>query len=451
MTEVRTVGRIGLFAAPMVASTILALGAQFGVVGLLGALGGPALYVRSVYGPVSLLFLALAAGLAVAQQVAAARALGGGTPHRVAGLLASTARIGLVCYAVLGVVLLAAMEPLAHLMTVVAADRPLFYRFLVAMVLVLPIGFLGELCAATLRGAGFPTRGLLVTLVSFVMTVGGVAVLGFGAGLGIAAVPIATGVSGLGELALGLWLLRRAGLLSGAGWRRSDREARQLTRGIGIPVAASYLLLFVVDTVFLRIVAAHGQGAVAGFTLGYTLQSAVILPAVGLGAAIAVLINQAIGGGDIPLARLVLRNGVILVAVVYGVLTLALMAFGRAAVEPLSDDPATAHEAVRFMTVVGPAFGATGLILALLTLLEQTGRGLVAVALNIIYFAALSVTGAWYAGVTHSTEGLYRVLAAGAVIGMITGAPIAWVLLRRQIAEAGAAARDRDDEELMMS
>jgi Na+-driven multidrug efflux pump len=431
MTASPTMGHIARFAAPMVGSTMLALGGQFAVVGLLGAMGGPALYVRAVYAPISLLFLALASGLAVAQQVGAARAIGGGTPAQVPGLLAGTARMGLVCFGVLGLALVVAIRPLADLVTVAADDRPLFYRFLIAMVLVLPIGFLGELCAATLRGAGYPGQGSLVTLASFVMTVGGVAVLGFGTGIGIAALPVATGVSGAVELALGLYLLRRAGLLTTAALRRGDPAARVLARLIGLPVAASYLMLFLVDLVFLRIVAGDGESAVAGFSLGYTLQGAVILPAVGFGSAVAVLINQAVAAGDTVRARLTLRNGMVLVSGVYVLVTGVLVLAGRSIVEPLSTDPVAVREAVRFMSVVGPTFGATGLILALLTTLEQTGRGVIAVGLNLIYFAALCAFGAWYADLAGSTDGLYRVLAVGAVLGLATGGPIAWLLLRR--------------------
>ena len=271
------------------------------------------------------------------------------------------------------------------------------------------------------------------------LTVGGVALLGNLTGLGLTAVPVATAVSGAAELALGLLVLRRAGLLDPHRILRGHPEARSLVRAVGIPVGASYVLLFVLN-LLLRSVAPYGAGSVAGFTLGYTLQSTVIVPAVGCGSAIAVLTNQYDAAGEPDHARRALRTGTGLVAGCYVLVTLVLLFAGRALVAPLSADPATVAEAGRFMELVGPTFGCTGLILTLLTALEQTGRGAVSVTLNLIYFAALTGIGAWVAHAEGSSTGLYQVMAVSAVVGLLTGGPIAWWLLNRRAGLRGHGA-----------
>ncbi|MFC8696288.1 hypothetical protein ACFUAD_13505, partial [Streptomyces parvus] len=54
---------------PMVLSSAAVMAAQLGVTALIGAMGPSALYVRSVYMPVSYLFIAVTTGLAVTLQV----------------------------------------------------------------------------------------------------------------------------------------------------------------------------------------------------------------------------------------------------------------------------------------------------------------------------------------------------------------------------------------------
>jgi Na+-driven multidrug efflux pump len=447
MSAPPTAARIARFTAPLVGGTVLALGTQFAVVALLGRLGGPALYVRSVYAPIAFLLLALTSGLSVSLQVAGARCTGRGHPEETAGRLGTVARIGLAAYLGIGALIVVLSGPLASLMTVVPGDRSVFVRFLLSMVLVLPIGFLGELCGAVLRGTGRTGQGSLLTLVSFVLTVGGVALLGNLTGLGLTAVPVATAVSGLVELSLGLLVLRRAGLLDRRRILRGHPEARALVRSVGIPVGASYVLLFVLNLLLLRIVAPYGASSVAGFTLGYTLQSTVIVPAIGCGSAIAVLTNQYDAAGETEYARRALRTGTALVAGCYLAVTLVLLLAGRGVVAPLSTDPATVAEAGRFMVLVGPTFGCTGLILTLLTALEQTGRGAFSVALNLVYFAALVGIGGWVAHAERSSEGLYQVMAVSAVVGLLTGGPLSWWLLRRR---AGAVPHGADETEAVL-
>src|SRR5262249_32589292 len=65
-------------AAPIALSAVFALGAQWLILVIIGRFGTEALYVRSMYLPVSFLFAALQAGIDVSTQVAVSR-LGGAT------------------------------------------------------------------------------------------------------------------------------------------------------------------------------------------------------------------------------------------------------------------------------------------------------------------------------------------------------------------------------------
>ncbi|MFF2956637.1 MATE family efflux transporter [Kitasatospora sp. NPDC057965] len=440
-----TVRRIAGFAAPVALSEAIALGAQFAVAAMLGAAGGHALYLRSLYTPVAFLLVALNVGLSTALQVVAARAAGSGRRAELPGHLAATARLGAGCYLMCGAVVAAGAGPLGALLDVPAADRTPFLALLAAMVAVNAVGALGELCAAVLRGSGATGRGMLLTLTSAGLLLAGVGGLGLGAGWGLTALPVSALVAGVVELLLGAVLLRRAGLLRAgllrAAWpRRADGgrgdgsrgEVRAAALSVGVPVAASFLLLCAVNLALLRVVSPFGPGAVAGFTLGSTLQSAVIVPAVGFGSAIAILVNQAAAAGDRTAARRAVRSGGLLTAGCYLAVTAALWTAGAPLAARLSDDPATAGQAVRFLQLAGPSFGCTALALTALTLLEQTGHGVVAFALNLVYFGAVIAVGGRLSAARHSTDPLYLTMTAGACLGVTVCWTVLWWLLHRR-------------------
>jgi hypothetical protein len=97
----------------------------------------------------------------------------------------------------------------------------------------------------------------------------------------------------------------------------------------------------------------------------------------------------------------------------------------------LSTSPEIVDHAARFITVVGPTFGCTALMIALVTVLEQIGHGTAAVALNVSYFAVVIVIGEW---VVDSVDvgPLYATMAVAAVGSLVTGLPMAWWLASRK-------------------
>lgn len=423
------VRRIAGLAAPLVASTLAVLGAQLAVTGMVGRIGDAALYVRAVYTPVAFLFVAVGTGLAVTAQVAVARSVGGGRREHIGAYLGGTARLGIAVCAVLGVALVAGAGMLGDLAQVGPEHRAVFVRFLVAMAAVGAFGLLGELAAAVLRGMGHGGTAAMLTATYVTLNLGLVAVVGLALEVGLMAVPLATAVSGSVELLLGLAILRRLGVLRGLRARRPDTT--RLALAVGLPVAGSYLLLFVVNVLLLRIVARFGELAVAGFTIGYSVQTFVVVPAVGVGSAIAILMNQQLAGGARALVPETFRRGLGLVAVAYLVVTVALLAAGRPLVGLLSANPDIVAHAWRFVAVVGPTFGFTGLVLAALTVLEQVGHGPFAIGMHVVYFAAIVSVGWWAVARSGDVGDLYLTMAVAASISVVTALSSAWWAVRR--------------------
>jgi Na+-driven multidrug efflux pump len=274
-----------------------------------------------------------------------------------------------------------------------------------------------------LRGAGRTGIAAIITATYVTINLGIVSAdLALHGGLMV--VPIAAGAAGAVEIALGFGALVHVGLVRPrrlTAWRPDTW--RMLLR-IGLPVGITSVVLAVVDLVLLRIVGPAGQQAVAGFNVGYTIQAAVIVPAVGLGSAIAVLMNQSLPGHGLAAYRVVFRRGLLLATAGYASVTVALILLGGPLASVMSGNPAVAEQARHFVMIVGPTFGCTGLTLVVLTILEQVGHGRIAVLMNSGYFLVVLVIGALAVHAHHQVTGLYWTMAIAAVIGLVTGMPI---------------------------
>ncbi|BBA96687.1 putative multi antimicrobial extrusion protein [Actinacidiphila reveromycinica] len=418
--------RILRIALPMVLSTATGIGSQLVVTGLIGRIGSDALYVRSVYTPIAYLFLAVTTGLGVTVQVCTAQAVGRGTPALVRRHLGSIARVGTAVLVALGGLLVLLAGPLGEAVEIEPGRSGTFHVFLAAMAGAAVLGMLGELTSSVLRGMGRTGTAAAVTALYVALNLGSIVVAGPVLGGGLMVVPCAAGAAGLVELLLGLAVLARAGIVGRAAGRAGWMPGTPgILLRVGLPVGASSIVLAVVNLLLLRIVAPFGPDVVAGFTVGSTVQTAVIVPAVGFGSAVSVLMNHQLSGGRPAAARTVFRRGLLLAAAGYALVTVVMLAAGGPLAGLLSGDPAVAHQARHFLAVVGPVFGCTGVMLCVLTVMEQVGRGLLAVLLNAGYFAAVLVIGWSVVHARHDVTALYWTMAVAAAASLVTGLPAA--------------------------
>jgi hypothetical protein len=93
---------------------------------------------------------------------------------------------------------------------------------------------------------------------------------------------------------------------------------------------------------------------------------------------------------------------------------------------------------VDYLRTVGPTVACIGVMLTMLTLLEQTGSGFVALGFNICYFGASIAVGGWLAYREGSAHALFATLAAANVVALIAIAPI----VVRRVGRLVAAARE---------
>jgi Na+-driven multidrug efflux pump len=429
--------RILALAVPIMLAALTGVLVQFAVVALLGRVSDQALYVRSLYLPVAFLMLALQEGLDVSTQVAVAIGRGRADRAGIAPLAGSFLLLGLGLSGLACLLLTLAAPTLAGLLSAGAADRALFVAFvrwsaLAGLATVCP-----TVLAATLRGWGKAAAAATVSMSTAATQVGMVALLGFGTGLGVFSVPLAVVIGSAAGTVVGGLSWRRNGLpmIDPRTWRPA--AARTLL-GVGGPVATSYLLLFGSNLGLLWVLGPFGTAVVSGFSGAYTVQTVMIVPAIALGSATAIVMNQLRGQGRTTLLPTVFRAAVELALVGYVGVAAASWLGRDALAAAVTRSPVIAEQVERYLGIVLPTMMLMGLVLVAVTVLEQLGAGLVSVLLNVSYFGAVLVIGGLLARHDHDPATLYWTVAIANLVGAPLAVPVAATVIRRRTRTATA-------------
>lgn len=416
---VRQARGIARVCVPVSLGSALGLATTVVVTALIGRMGGSALYVRSVYAPLSFVLNAVTVGAAVPLQVRTARTHQDATAVQRGSWLGSSARVVIACGVLVGLICALTAPLLAGADGMPARFVSELREFVALMALSVTINAVGELCAAMVRGSGATAAGTVMTICGAGTTIAFIAIVGVGAGAGLLAVPFGYALGGLIEIGIGCVLLVRRRLCALGGVRCWDRAVVGYIQRIGVPVAASFLLLFVENSLLLHIVSGHGRFTVEGFSAAMTIQTLVIVPAAGFASGLAILMNQT---SDLRGARaeLVYRRGLQLLGIYYAIITVVLVLLPHQVANVMIGGSPSTHQLYVFLRIVGPSLGLTAIALATMTILEETGFGRIAVLLNLMYFVEVIVIGWVLTHTTGSVTGLYAMMTfAGGLAGLI--------------------------------
>ncbi|GAA1299507.1 MATE family efflux transporter [Saccharothrix xinjiangensis] len=399
---------------------------QLVVTAFLGHLGGDALYLRSVYVPFGFVSLAISEGVAVAVQVSASTLHRRGDTARIGGVLVLMAVLGVGGFGALALLVLAASGPLEALLAVPEGSRDAVRAFLVALLAANGLTMVPMLAGAVLRGVGRAAAAARLAVVSTALTTGAVLAAQQLWGLGAMSVPVGFAV---GSVPLGVlsWVaVRRGGVV--LGWPADDTApALRLLREVALPVAGSFLVLSAASLGYLWLIRDGGVAGVTGFGLGQTVQMFLIVPAIAIGSAVAITVTLHGEAARADASRMLLR----LAVPAYAGIAAAVFLLRGPLVDLLTTDPAVREVAVDYLGVIGPSLLALGTTLALLTYLEQAGRAVAALVLNVTFFAAVLALGAALPDPLHARS-LVVLLALANVAGCACVLLSARSLLRKR-------------------
>jgi Na+-driven multidrug efflux pump len=436
--ETQAILRLGI---PMMAASLVVAAAQVVVLGMLGHLGGHALYVRAAYTPIVFAFLALGEAIGATTQVSAALSQGRNDARSGMRAAARLLALGTGAFAaVAGACWLLAPE-LARFVDArpdASAELTSFIRWMSAasVLMVAPLS-----AAAMLRGFGRVGAAAAITGTFVAVDILLVAILGFGLDAGVLSLAWAAALSATVAGALAAVLVLRA-----HPWRESIAPAPEAERGgrrdpgglavqlrllrdVGLPILGSYVALFAFGLLLIRILSRFGPDVVSGFSVGYSVQALAVVPAIALGSAGAIYVNQLRGAGRAASAPAALTASLRLVVRLYAAIAVAITALAFVLPFVMTSNDEAARAGREYLLVVGPSLVALGVVVVILTVLEQVGAGGVALALNVVFVALVAGIGAVLAGRLDSPLALY----ATAAVTSLAGAPLVVAVARRRI------------------
>lgn len=169
---------------------------------------------------------------------------------------------------------------------------------------------------------------------------------------------------------------------------------------VGAPAALDMVILNVAFLSIVGMLARVAQVTVAAHGIGLRIQSLAFVPGLGVSQAIGAMVGNALGAGNEPEAREVVRGGVILSSVIMTVLGLAIV-FGAEPIIAIFDvDPATelGRYSILWMRVLGWGMPVVGINIALVGMLRGAGATNTSLLINIVGTMAIQVPLSWFLG-----------------------------------------------------
>jgi Na+-driven multidrug efflux pump len=159
-----------------------------------------------------------------------------------------------------------------------------------------------------------------------------------------------------------------------------------------------------------RITTQFGTPALAALGLGFRMESVVYVASVGRGAAVAAIVGQSLGAGDVARAARAGWMSTAIVSVVGVAMAVASLLFAEEFAGIFSDDPAVIAEAARYLRISAFSQLFLGAEVVLESAMDGAGWTLVPMLLSTSITALRLPLGAWAAGV-WGTSGLWWTIA----------------------------------------
>ncbi len=368
-----------LLAIPMVLE--MSMQSLFAVVDVyfVGKLGSNPVAILGLGDSLLALIFAVAMGLAMGTTAMVARRVGEKDEDGAALAATQAISLGLVCslpFAALGILFPDDLLRLMGATPALAAEGSAFIAILIGGNATVVLLFLIN---AVFRGAGDPARSMRALWLANGINIALDPILIFGWGpipaFGLEGAAIATTVGrGLGVV----YQLRQ--LTAGAGrvrvearhWRPRTAVMARLARVSGVGV-----LQFLVGTAsflgLVRILAAFGDEALAGYTVAVRIIMFILLPAWGIGNAAATLVGQNLGAGDPARAERAVWITCLCNMVFLGLVAVVLVLFAEPLVNLFTAEAAVAALAAECLRIVSYSYLFWGF--GMITVLAFNGAG----------------------------------------------------------------------------
>jgi putative MATE family efflux protein len=380
-----------ILSVPIILSNILQSGYQLTDAFWVGRIGSTAIAAVSVSMPIMFLSMSVGFGLAIAGSTLIAQYFGAKNQKMVDHVAAQTLLMIVAVSVVLGAIGFFLTPAILHAMHV----APDVYQGALGFMRVSFIGFIFNffffMFQSVLRGVGETKLPLYIVfgtvLLNFVLDP--LFIYGWGPipGMGVMGAAIATlGTQSIAAL-IGLRVLLKGkhGIHLALSDFKPDPVFIKRSFFLGLPASIEQSARALGMTVMTFLITSFGTLTVAAYGVGGNLLMVVIIPALGLSMAIATLVGQNIGAGNMKRASDIGRFGSWVSFWVLTALGLIAFIFARHLIAFfVPGDEAVIAEGTRFLRIMAFSWGFIGVQMALLGVLRAAGNMMLPMMLSII-------------------------------------------------------------------
>ncbi len=356
-----------------------------------GRLGGNAVAAVSVSTPVMFLTIGLGAGMAIAGSTLIAQNFGARNQEMVDHVAAQTLLMIVIVSVVLGALGYLFAPYLLRLMGVTPQVYAGALGFMRVSFVGLVFNFFFFMFQSIMRGVGEARLPVFIVLGTVILNfiLDPPFIFGWGAipAMGVKGAAVATLATQSLAALVGLWVLLRGSHSVHLHWGDFRPDFAYIKRAffLGLPASIEQSARALGLTVLTFLIASFGTLTVAAYGVGSTVLQVVMIPAFGLSMAVAALVGQNIGAGQIERAESIARFGSWLgfwILAAMGVLAFFFASHIVAFFVP--GDPAVIREGAVYLRVMALSWGFLGAQFSLIGVLRASGNMMTTMVLTLV-------------------------------------------------------------------
>lgn len=436
LTEGPIAKTLVLLALPMLIGIFSMIAFNLADTFFVGQLGTQELAAISFTFPVVLTIGSVAAGLGVGASAVISRAIGRGDHGQVQRLTTDALILSVLVVAVFVVVGMLTIDSVFRLMGADESVLPLIRQYMLVwypgMIFVV-VPMVGN---NAIRATGDTKTPSMIMLVAVVVNIVLDPLLIFGLGpfpaLGLRGAAIATVLARASTLAVSLWVLYfREEMIT----LHAPPSFAVALRGwgsilyIGVPAAATNMIIPIGVGIITGMVAVYGAAAVAALGVASRVETFALVLVMALGSVLGPFVGQNLGASNPQRVSAGVRFAQQF-SIVWGLIVFVLLLlFGRSIGAIFNDDPTVVQVTALYLSIVPLGYGAQGVLQLSTITLNILGKPLHAAVLTLLRMFVLYLPLAYVGSHLLGIEGIF----AAAVIANFVAGAAAFYWLRRQL------------------